>query len=299
MSSKTVKFQHRIATGHSVPAPPKVVETKDKDSDEVTKTMLRHYTTVPTQLVVDDALVLAEHSAPDSDQPRVMLLYRNGNPLMGADWHNAVSMEVDVPHRDHEGAEESERFYFDPNEDIASYVEGAEKRSASQTERIRDLTLANQILTEKLAQTTEGKDEALQKAADEFASSGIFVSPLLQTGSASNAGIFVSPLLQTGSASNAGSTLVSSATGSSAEPPVSQPDSGSDQDTDPANGQQDGQPVSGVAGQIQGQQQDAASSAPQVAGDAAQIDEAPSPEQPAQQQAPANNSAPSAPSGSD
>jgi hypothetical protein len=282
MSSKTVKFQHRIATGHSVPAPPKVVETKDKDSDEVTKTMLRHYTTVPTQLVVDDALVLAEHSAPDSDQPRVMLLYRNGNPLMGADWHNAVSMEVDVPHRDHEGAEESERFYFDPNEDIASYVEGAEKRSASQTERIRDLTLANQILTEKLAQTTEGRDEALQKAADEFAKTGVYAPPLVQTGT-----------------SLVSSATVSSATGSSAEPPVSQPDSGSDQDTDPANGQQDGQPVSGVAGQIQGQQQDAASSAPQVAGDAAQIDEAPSPEQPAQQQAPANNSAPSAPSGSD
>jgi len=59
------------------------------------------------------------------------LIYPNGNPLVGADWHNAISVEVDVPHREHEGAEENERFYFDPNEDLASWVEGSEKRSAA------------------------------------------------------------------------------------------------------------------------------------------------------------------------
>jgi hypothetical protein len=167
---KAVKFQHRVATGHSILGPQKEVESKDAESGEVTKTILRHYKPVPTELVVDDALVLAAPPTQDGSAPRVMLIHLNGNPLMGADWHNAASMEVDVPHREHEGAEESERFYFDPNEDIASYVDGSEKRSAAQCERIRDLTLENALLNEQLAQTTEAKDAALQKLADENAS---------------------------------------------------------------------------------------------------------------------------------
>jgi hypothetical protein len=46
------------------------------------------------------------------EAPRVTLLYLNGNPMAGADWHNAVSVENDVPHVGAEGAREGERFYF-------------------------------------------------------------------------------------------------------------------------------------------------------------------------------------------
>jgi hypothetical protein len=55
----------------------------------------------------------AEQPAP---RPRVTLLYKNGNPMSGADWHNAVSVETDVPHVNAEGAEASERFWFEAGE---------------------------------------------------------------------------------------------------------------------------------------------------------------------------------------
>lgn len=239
---KAVKFQHRVATGHSILGPSFTVESKnplaapdDPPSSQTVKKDFRHFKPVPTQLVVDDALVLAAPPSQDGSAPRVILLHANGNPLMGADWHNAVSMEVDVPHREHEGAEESERFYFDPNEDLASYVDGSEKRSAAQSERIRELTLANELLKAQLAQTTQP-----------------------------------------------GPTLVSSASGSSSQPPAPQPEPDSNQNANDANGQQDAQPVAGVADQVQGEKPDAPDAAPQVAGNAAEVNEAPSPEQPAQ-----------------
>jgi hypothetical protein len=265
---KAVKFQHRIATGHSILGPSFTVESKnplakpdDPPSSQTVKKDFRHFKPVPTQLVVDDALVLAAPPSQDGSAPRVMLIYGNGISTMGSDWHNALSVEHDVPHREHEGAEAGERFYFDPSEDIAAYMDAAEKRSADQTARIRDLTFENGLLKVELAQTTEGKDAALQAIAD---SMGIRIS--------------AGPV-----STQPGPTLISSATGSSSEPPVPQSDSASDQQTDAADGKQDGEPVAGVADQVQGQQANTADATPQVAGDATQINEAPSPEQPAQQ----------------
>jgi hypothetical protein len=281
---KAVKFQHRVATGHSILGPSFTVESKnplakpdDPPSSQTVKKDFRHFKPVPTALVVDDAIVLLEHRAPGEEEPRVMLIHGNGIPVMGADWHNAVSVAHDIPHHSHDGAEEGERFWFDPNEDLASYVDGSEKRSTAQSERIRDLTLENGLLKAQLAETTEGKDAALQAIADQM---GIKISG--------------GPL-----STQPGPTLISSATGSSAEPPMSQGEAQSYQDAQQADGKQDREPVSGVADQVQGQQADAANAAPQVAGDAPQVNEAPSPEQPAQSQAPADDSAPSAPSGSD
>jgi hypothetical protein len=137
-------------------------------------------------LVVDDAIVLAAPPTSDGSEPHVSLVYHNGNPMMGADWHNAISPEHDVPHRSHDDAS-GERFWWD-----------------------------------------------------------------------------------------------ASAAGSSSQPPASQPEPESDQNADSANGQQNPEPVAGVADQVQGEQSNAANAAPQVAGDAAQVNEAPSPEQPAQ-----------------
>lgn len=194
---KAVKFQHRVATGHSILGPAFTVESKnplaapdDPPSSQTVKKDFRHFKPVPTQLVVDDALVLAESYAPGSDAPRVMLIHGNGINVMGADWHNAVSPAHDIPHRSHEGAEAGERFWWHASED--------------------------------------------------------------------------------------------SATGNSAEPPAPQTEAHSDQNADAANGQQDTQPVAGVAGQVQGEKPDAPDAAPQVAGNAAEVNEAPSPEQPAQ-----------------
>lgn len=171
---KAVKFQHRVATGHSILGPSFTVESAnplakpdDPPSSQTVKKDFRHFKPVPTALVVDDAIVLAAPASQDGSAPRVMLIYGNGISVMGADWHNALSVEHDVPHRSHDGAEAGERFYFDPSEDIASYVDGAEKRSADQTARIRDLTFENELLKLQLARTTEGRDEALQAIADQ------------------------------------------------------------------------------------------------------------------------------------
>jgi hypothetical protein len=112
-----VKFQHRVATGHSVLGKPFTVVSKDPTdldpkSSKTVKTQFRHHKPVPTELVVDDALVLVAPPTQDGSAPRISLIYHNGNPMMGADWQNAVSVEHDVPHVDAEGAKESERFWF-------------------------------------------------------------------------------------------------------------------------------------------------------------------------------------------
>ncbi len=138
---KAVKFQHRVSTGHSIPGKPFTVESKnplaapdDPASSQTVKQQFRHHTPVPTELVVDDALILVAPPAQDDGEPRVSLLYLNGKPMMGGDWQNAVSVEHDVPHVDRDGAEDGERFWWD------AYGE-----------------------------TTEGRAEALQAIADEMA----------------------------------------------------------------------------------------------------------------------------------
>lgn len=122
--AKAVKFQHRIATGHSTLGKPFEVEsdnplfkTGDHPSTKTVKQTIRHHKPVPTTLVVDDALVLAAPPSADGSAPRVSLIYLNGTRMMGADWQNCVSVEHDVPHRAHKGAEAGERFWFDPSED--------------------------------------------------------------------------------------------------------------------------------------------------------------------------------------
>jgi hypothetical protein len=159
---KAVKFQHRIATGHSTLDKPFVVETEnplynpnDASSSATVKQQFRQHKPVPTALVVDDALILASYPTKEGEQPKVTLLYNNGGSMNGADWHNAVSVENDVPHRDHDGAEEGERFWFDPYEEAKRFSQSQRKEIAS--------------LRAQLAATTEGKDEALQKLADSMA----------------------------------------------------------------------------------------------------------------------------------
>jgi hypothetical protein len=116
-----VRFQHRVATGHSVLGKPFTVVSKDPTdldpkSSKTVKTQFRHHKPVPTELVVDDALVLVAPPSQNGSAPRISLIYHNGNSMMGADWQNAVSVEHDVPHVDAEGAQESERFWFLPGE---------------------------------------------------------------------------------------------------------------------------------------------------------------------------------------
>ncbi len=157
MASKTVKFQHRIATGHSTLDQPFEVESAHPlDDSKTVKTTYRQHKPVPTALVVDDALILASYPAGEGEEPRVTLLYCNGGSLNGADWQNAVSVEHDVPHVDNDGAEESERFYFEA--DATGLIEALEATRRQ-----------NQSLRAQLAATTEGKDETLQALADENA----------------------------------------------------------------------------------------------------------------------------------
>lgn len=158
--ARAVKFQHRIATGHSILGQPFQVETKDPTdldpkSSKTVKTQYRHHKPVPTKLVIDDALVLSAPPTPDGSAPRVTLVYLNGNSMAGADWHNAVSFEVDVPHFHAEGAEESERFWFAEDE----VVRGAKKL-------VTDLLAECEWLKAQLATTTEGRDAALEALAD-------------------------------------------------------------------------------------------------------------------------------------
>jgi hypothetical protein len=141
---KAVKFQHRIATGHSTLAAPFTVESDNplyKEGDELSsktvKQQFRHHKPVPTALVVDDALVLAVAPSADGLAPRVSLVYVNGNSINGADWHNALSLAPDVPHVDHDGAEVGERFYWDPTEDYADLIAALEA-SRQQNEALRD-----------------------------------------------------------------------------------------------------------------------------------------------------------------
>lgn len=156
---KAVKFQHRVATGHSILGKPFSVESKDPVSGEKLKTQYRQHKPVPTELVIEDALVLQSLPAAEGEEPRVTLLYRNGNAIMGGDWHNAVTVEHDVPHVGAEGAEESERFY----------VENDGGESSHLRELIAALRTENESLKAELAETTEGKDKALQALADEMA----------------------------------------------------------------------------------------------------------------------------------
>jgi hypothetical protein len=125
---KAVKFQHRIATGHSTLKKAFEVTTKDPVSGEQVKQSFRHHTPVPTKLVVDDALVLVAPPTQDGSAPRVSLLYLNGNSMMGADWQNCVSVEHDVPHVGAKGAKESERYWF--SEADASAVKGEGTKSS-------------------------------------------------------------------------------------------------------------------------------------------------------------------------
>jgi hypothetical protein len=157
MERRAVKFQHRIATGHSTLDKPFEVESKHPlDDSKTVKTTYRQHKAVPTALVVDDALILASYPAGEGEEPRVTLLYCNGGSMNGADWQNAVSVEHDVPHLESEGAEESERFYFE--DDLSGAIAALE---ATRQE--------NQSLRTQLAATTEGKDETLQALADENA----------------------------------------------------------------------------------------------------------------------------------
>lgn len=224
---KAVKFQHRVATGHSVLDKPVSVSVPDENGKPQARQIPQHLP-VPTELRIDDALILSEYLVPNSDQPRALLIFGNGKSVIGADWHGAVGEAHDVPHLSHDGAEDGERFWFEASEVPASDAE-------------------------------EDGDGALS-----------------------------------GSSSGSGPVLVS--TSGSSSPAPSQPaDSGGDQATDNSNGQQDGKPVAGVASQVQGEQTDGANAAPKIAGDAAQVNPAPSSEQPAQQQASADDSAASAP----
>ena len=116
-----VKFQHRVPTGHA--------KLKPSTAGQAT----RHHTPVPTELRIEDALVILAPRAPEGEEPRLTLLYANGVAMVGADWQSAVSVEHDVPHQDHPGAEDSERFWFVEEE------------------------------------TTEGRDRELQALADEMA----------------------------------------------------------------------------------------------------------------------------------
>lgn len=129
---KAVKFQHRVRTGHATLDKAFQVESKDPISGEKTKQQFRQHKPVPTELGIDDALVLAAPPTQDGSAPRVTLAYRNGNSVNGGDWHNALSFEVDVPHVGAEGAEESERFYFLPGEyEPAAESDDEEKESAA------------------------------------------------------------------------------------------------------------------------------------------------------------------------
>src|ERR1700733_2002861 len=159
---KAVKFQHRIATGHSTLGKPFTVESKDPFSDEKVKQTLRHHKPVPTALVVDDALVLLAPPAKDGFAPRISLLYLNGKPMMGADWQNCVSVEHDVPHVEHEGAEAGERFWFDDAsaKDASLRLVNALESARAQLDAERR---ENQLLRTKWEASTEGRDEKLQK----------------------------------------------------------------------------------------------------------------------------------------
>jgi len=73
---KAVKFQHRVATGHSVLGKSFTVESanplytpNDPASSKTVKQQFRQQTPVPTALVVDDALVLAAPPTPDGSAP--------------------------------------------------------------------------------------------------------------------------------------------------------------------------------------------------------------------------------------
>lgn len=120
MLHRAVRFQHRVATGHS--------------GTRLAESGRREHTPTPTELREDDALVLSEVQVAGEEFPRMFLLYcKEDGALIGSDWQSGMNVAFDVPHKSHEDSQ-NEIFWWDP-----------------------------------MAETTEGRDAALQAIADEGA----------------------------------------------------------------------------------------------------------------------------------
>jgi hypothetical protein len=118
--SKTVKFQHRIATG--------------KAGLKMSGSGIREHVPTPTKLETVDALVLSEVHV-EGLEPRLFLLYsKDDQPVIGTDWQTFLRVAPDVPHRDHDGAQENEMFWWDQNAELV-------KAMVARTEQAKLVTL--------------------------------------------------------------------------------------------------------------------------------------------------------------
>jgi hypothetical protein len=105
---KSVKFQHRVATGFA-----KNISGPKGE---------RIFVPTPTELRIDDALVLSEHAVEGEKEPRLFLVYQpSSEALIGADWMHALVAIPDVPHQNHDAAE-GEQFWFSQSDADAAHI---------------------------------------------------------------------------------------------------------------------------------------------------------------------------------
>lgn len=139
---KTVKFHHRVATGKSLLGAPFKVESKDPFSDGKITQQIRHQLPIPTELVVEDAIVLSRYVVNQGEEPRATLIYASGVPMSGSDWQSAVKVAHDIPHESHSDAA-GEQFWYSQSEKDAK--------------TISDMTAGIKILQGQLAEATKDK----------------------------------------------------------------------------------------------------------------------------------------------
>jgi hypothetical protein len=115
---KTVRFHHRVATG--------VARSKPTPGGG------REFIPAPTELRVDDALVLSAQPVEGETEPSLYLLYHPGTEaLIGEDWKHRLTVATDVPHADHDDAVHQQYWFV---EKAAVNAEG---------QKLRDFLLAN------------------------------------------------------------------------------------------------------------------------------------------------------------
>jgi hypothetical protein len=117
-----------------------------------------------------DALVLNSRQFEGEEYPRLTVAYfdhldtASHHALHGIDWADTLERVIEVPHEDE--AEGQPFYYEDVLADFAHFAERTHKAIADQSKRYREALDEIKLLKAELANTTEGRDKALQELAD-------------------------------------------------------------------------------------------------------------------------------------